>query len=74
MRGYEVVDMYAVTRVGKELLGDLGFDLTREGGRLCSLCPKDARCQDAVDCDLDATHVWVPEHVAAIVKMQGELT
>lgn len=72
MDGYDILDVTLVRRVDKELLTELGFDMTREGGRMCSLCPKDTQCHNGVECDLEEEdYVWVPTHVAAILKMQG---
>lgn len=72
MEGYEGLDLTLVRRVDRELLVELGFAMDREGGRMCSLCPKDAQCHGAVDCELGEDEVWVPTHVAAIIKMQQE--
>lgn len=70
MQGYEAMPLLFIKIVDHGVLAELGFDMTKRSGRGCSLCPKDALCHAQQDCDLDVTHVWVPEDVAAILKMQ----
>jgi hypothetical protein len=55
-----------------DMLASLGFDMDRDSGRMCSLCPRDAACTGHAKCDLGQSEVWVPDHVAAIVKINQE--
>jgi hypothetical protein len=72
MKGYEQVDMDALRDIGQEMLIELGFDMARSYGRLCSLCPRDGACSDSKDCDAGTAEVWVPEHVSLILKLHKE--
>lgn len=69
MKGYEPISVYTLALADREVLASLGIDLNRDKGRMCGLCPRDAACRNDTDCDLTESMVWVPEHVAAIVKM-----
>lgn len=70
MKGYEVVSAYLLLEMDREVLEGLGFDMDRKQGRMCGLCPRDAACRGFTECDLGGGEVWVPEHVAAIMKIQ----
>lgn len=72
MEGYEVMSAYVLREFDNDMLAELGFDMDREAGRMCSLCPRDATCRGDVDCALSSSEVWVPSHVAAIVKINRE--
>jgi hypothetical protein len=74
MKGYEAMPIRFIKFVDHDILTELGFDMSKRSGRGCSLCPKDPECGRQQDCDLDPIHVWVPEHVAAILKMQPGMT
>lgn len=72
MEGYEVMSAYVLREFDNDMLAELGFDMDRESGRMCSLCPRDAACTGEANCDLSSSEVWVPSHVAAIVKINRE--
>lgn len=70
MEGYEAMSIYVLAAQPPELLEAVGISPERTSGRMCALCPMDKDCTNDVNCDLPENEVWVPAHVAAIIKMQ----
>lgn len=70
MEGYEAMSIYVLAAQDPKVLEAVGIDPERRAGRMCALCPMDKDCTNGVNCDLPENEVWVPAHVAAIMKMQ----